>query len=225
MTTGVGSFLNESHRCNDEKCAWWVELRSLAWYSSLTVILSIPTSSAIAGMLSRRTFFTIASVGLVQGRPKRSSSWTSSRPLRSFPRDSNTWVYVIDSYPYAFFNIAKFSAGVFLIFAQNLMQTRCSMFRCMMSSDEGKWLMRTAHTVLTLQVAGGKWRCQGRFKHIPRFNFRPWRPAGGASLWRGRPIPGTYYTNSSARWFQVRYFGKFGKEIFNTVINELCNNR
>jgi len=52
-----------------------------------------------------------------------------------------------------------------------------------------------APCVLTLQVAGGKWWCLGRFKHIPHSNPRPQRPAGSASLGHGSPIPGTYYTN------------------------------
>jgi len=72
-------------------------------------------------------------------------------------------------------------------------------FRCMTNSDGLKWHIRTARPVLTLQVAGGKWRCPGRFKHIPPSNPRSQRPAGSASLRRGSPIPGTYFTNPVKR--------------------------
>jgi len=70
-----------------------------------------------------------------------------------------------------------------------------SRFCCMTNSDGLKLHIRTECPVLTLQVAGGKWRCLGRFKHIPPSNPRSQRRSGCASLGHSSPIPGTYYTN------------------------------
>jgi len=78
------SALNASHHCNGEKCAWWVKLRSSSWYSSLTVISSIPSSSAMVRMLSRRKIFSVESVWLVRDDPSARCLGRAPGPRETF---------------------------------------------------------------------------------------------------------------------------------------------
>jgi len=163
----------------------------------------------MARMLSRRKIFSIVSVWIVEGWPKRSSSWTCSWPSWNFSCDSKIQIFDKNSSPYAFFNLKtsntqKVSVGVFLIFAQILMQ----LVDVALHDELRRGRMthvRTVRPVLPHPPQETKTMPRQIQKKLPPSNPRSQKPAGSASLRRGSPIPGTY-TDPRCLFTRCGYF-------------------